>query len=404
MKFLLIKALTMIFSSMPLNSAATPLDLFIRMVWLWGAVGMMFSLAGMTGRFTIGAGGQVAAGMVSAGRAVIDKAVAASVIGGGGGAMVAGGLAALSTLTSGAGGGSADTGSELSGAPAALPGGGNHATAALGQAMQHSGQAQRYRRDAAIAAALGLRGASAAFGWKASNAMLEAREHELSARLAQMAQQEERWAERASVESGEAMSPLVQNVASQVSNTMGGPYSRATIESFTKGLRQEAGDPSNVSGALAQIKRDMSSLGLYPEKMLEQYPKQMGALTAAYQRGVAGGGARERLDHGLKLVKGTPIWKDAGLVNSLVPPSAQSLEVAMPVAALDMSAIGIPRDVVDHLGNQHEEGFASWLSRYPIEEALTPAQRLEASLKDAPPAIRDTLAPYIQQYNQENDQ
>lgn len=220
-----LKALTLI-AIFPLGAAAIfkatavvsnpltfdgPVGAVIRLIWLWGAVGFLFALAGIAGRFSIGTGMEVAGQMVKAGKAVVELGVMAGATGGAGlvagagtGALGAsngaamGGNSGQAAGVLGAGSNSASGGS--SGAATNTGGGGSAPMPAGGtgdalldenlKAADALGDARTHHRQARQADSLGMRRAGNFFRSQAREDELRARRHELSARLEQYVRRE----------------------------------------------------------------------------------------------------------------------------------------------------------------------------------------------------------------------
>lgn len=217
----------------------------IRVIWLWGATGMLLSLSGILGKMTISATADGLKAMVGTVQQIASVAALAAV---GAGALGAGGAAA------GAGGAGAATTAEGAGAgvsgasgAASLPASGE--SAALG----HLNAAQDLTRQAATFDALGLR-APAQF----SRAM--ARSHEISARQVELASRMERFEGSETQGTDFGFAP---NVNAGIAATFQG--SKAEFDQGYQG----------ISPLLSQH-------GLTPELFASQYPEDTGRLVQAY--------------------------------------------------------------------------------------------------------------------------
>lgn len=209
----------------------------IRVIWLWGATGMLLSLSGILGKMTITATADGLKAMVGTVQQVASIAALAAA---GAGALGAGG--AVGGASAGASGASAVT---------SLPASGE--SAALG----HLSAAQELTRQAATFDALGLR-APAQF----SRAM--AHSHELSARQVELSQRMQRVTEgETSVETQGADFGFAPTVNRGIAATFQG--SKAEFDQGYQG----------VSPLLSQH-------GLTPELFASQYPEDTGRLVQAY--------------------------------------------------------------------------------------------------------------------------
>jgi hypothetical protein len=223
----------------------------IRVIWLWGATGMLLSLSGILGKMTITATADGLKAMVGTVQQIASIAALAAA---GAGALGAGGAAAGAGAGSGAATATEGAGAGMSGASAAassLPASGE--SAALG----HLNAAQDLTRQAATFDALGLR-APAQF----SRAM--AHSHELSARQVELNQRMQRVTEgEISVETQGADFGFAPNVNRGIAATFQG--SKAEFDQGYQG----------VSPLLSQH-------GLTPELFASQYPEDTGRLVQAY--------------------------------------------------------------------------------------------------------------------------
>lgn len=213
------------------------LSAIIRVIWLWGATGMLLSLSGILGKMTITATADGLKAMVGTVRQVASIAALAAA---GAGALGAGG--AVGGASAGASGASTTT---------SLPAPGE--SAALG----YLNAAQDLTRQAAAFDALGLRAPA-----QYSRAM--AHSHELSARQVELSQRMQRVTEgETSVETQGADFGFAPNVNRGIAATFQG--SKAEFDQGYQG----------VSPMLSQH-------GLTPELFASQYPEDTGRLVQAY--------------------------------------------------------------------------------------------------------------------------
>lgn len=226
----------------------------IRVIWLWGATGMLLSLSGILGKMTITATADGLKAMVGTVQQIASIAALAAA---GAGALGAGGAAAGAGAGSGGVGAATATegaGAGMSGASAAassLP------TTGESAALGHLNAAQDLTRQAATFDALGMR-APAQF----SRAM--AHSHELSARQVELNRRMQRVTEgETSVETQGADFGFAPNVNRGIATTFQG--SKAEFDQGYQG----------VSPLLSQH-------GLTPEIFASQYPEDTGRLVQAY--------------------------------------------------------------------------------------------------------------------------
>jgi hypothetical protein len=216
----------------------------IRVIWLWGATGMLLSLSGILGRMTISATADGLKAMVGTVQQIASIAALAAA---GAGAMGAGGAAGGASI----GASSATNAGESAGVGLAGASGGpaSGESAALG----HLNAAQDLGRQAATFDAMGLR-APAQF----SRAM--AHSHELSARQVELASRMERFSGTENQGTDFGFAP---NVNAGIASTFQG--SKTEFDQGYQGL----------SPLLSQH-------GLTPEIFASQYPEDTGRMVQAY--------------------------------------------------------------------------------------------------------------------------
>ncbi len=224
----------------------------IRVMWLWGASGMLLSLAGILSKLTLTATADGLKAMVGAVQQIASIAALAAA---GAGAVGAGGMAA-GGASAGAGPGPADLGSAgaaggagTAGASASASGGMSADSAALG----HLNAAQSLTQQAATFDALGMH-APAQF----SRAM--AHSHEISARQAQLTERIQR----------------VSGTETEGTNFGFAPTVNSGIASTFSGSQT---DFQNSYDSLSPY---MAQHGLTPEVFASQYPEDTGRMAQAY--------------------------------------------------------------------------------------------------------------------------
>jgi hypothetical protein len=210
------------------------LSAILRVVWLWGATGLLLSLAGILGKMTISTTADAFGGMIKAAQQIVSIGMlAASGVGAGAvgaaGATTSAGASATSTATSG-----------LTGAEAA---------------MGHLNAAQQLTQQAGNLEAMGLR-APAAYNRSLAHG------HELAARQ---------------VELGERMQRFNGAPPSSPSNDFGfSPSVNASIQSSFNGSPQE------FQQGFQAMSSDITQHGMDPNVFAAQYPQETAQMTRAY--------------------------------------------------------------------------------------------------------------------------
>ena len=211
------------------------LSAILRVIWLWGATGLLLSLAGILGKMTISTTADAFGGMIKAAQQVVSIGMlAASGVG-------AAGAGAMGTAgaTAGAGGASAAT-SGLTGAEAA---------------MSHLNTAQQLTQQAGNLEAMGLR-APAAYNRSLAHG------HELAARQAEL---------------GERMQRFNGAPPTSPSDDFGfSPSVNASIQSNFNGSPQE------FQQGFQSVSADISQHGMDPNVFAAQYPQETAQMTRAY--------------------------------------------------------------------------------------------------------------------------
>ncbi|MEI7849999.1 MAG: hypothetical protein WCK35_29675 [Chloroflexota bacterium] len=227
----------------------------IRVMWLWGASGMLLSLAGILSKLTLTATADGLKAMVGAVQQIASIAALAAAGAGAVGAGAAGGMAAGGASAgagagpgpAGLGGAGAATGTATAGSSAS--GGISADSAALG----HLNAAQSLTQQAATYDALGMH-APAQF----SRAM--AHSHEISARQAQLTERMQR----------------VSGTETEGTNFGFAPTVNSGIASTFSGSQT---DFQKSYDSLAPY---MSQHGLTPDVFASQYPEDTGRMAQAY--------------------------------------------------------------------------------------------------------------------------
>jgi len=211
------------------------LSAILRVVWLWGATGLLLSLAGILGKMTISTTADAFGGMIKAAQQIISiGALAASGVGAAGaGAVGAAGASGSASTTSVATSG-------LTGAEAA---------------MGHLNAAQQLTQQAENLDAMGLH-APAAYNRSLAHG------HELAARQAELGERMQRF-------NGVTSTPPSQDFGFS-------PSVNASIQSSFKGSPQE------FKQGFQAMSADITQHGLDPNVFAAQYPEETAHMTRAY--------------------------------------------------------------------------------------------------------------------------
>lgn len=223
----------------------------IRVIWLWGATGMLLSISGILGKMTLSATADGLKAMVGTVRQIASIAALAAT---GAGALGAGGAAA--GTVGGAAGTAAGPTSPISGSsgiavggPATSPTGAGLEGSALG----HLNAAQGLTQQAAAFDALGLHQPA-----QFSRAM--AHSHEISARQVELSERMQRF-------SGSETTGTDFGFAPNINAGIG-----ATFQ----------GSPADFQKGYQELSPFMTQHGLTPDIFAAQYPEDTGRMVQAY--------------------------------------------------------------------------------------------------------------------------
>lgn len=213
------------------------LSAILRVIWLWGATGLLLSLAGILGKMTISTTADAFGGMIKAAQQIVSIGMLAA---SGVGAAGAGAVGAAGATSSAGAGGAAATTSGLTGAEAA---------------MGHLNAAQQLTQQAGNLEAMGLR-APAAYNRSLAHG------HELAARQAEL---------------GERMQRFNGAPSTPSSNDFGfSPSVNASIQSNFNGSPQE------FQQGFQAMSADITQHGMDPNVFAAQYPQETAQMTRAY--------------------------------------------------------------------------------------------------------------------------
>lgn len=212
------------------------LSAILRVIWLWGATGLLLSLAGILGKMTISTTADAFGGMIKAAQQIISiGALAASGVG-------AAGAGAVGAAGTSAGATEAAASSGLTGAEAAM----SHLNAA-GQLTQQAGNLD----------AMGLH-APAAYNRSLAHG------HELAARQAELGERMQRFGGVAS-----ASTPASQDFG----------FSSSVNSSIQSNFN---GSPQEFQQGFQAMSTDIAKHGMDPNAFAAQYPEETAHMTRAY--------------------------------------------------------------------------------------------------------------------------
>lgn len=213
------------------------LSAILRVVWLWGATGLLLSLAGILGKMTISTTADAFGGMIKAAQQIVSIGMLAA---SGVGAAGAGAVGAAGATTGASASATSTATSGLTGAEAA---------------MGHLNAAQQLTQQAGNLEAMGLR-APAAYNRSLAHG------HELAARQAEL---------------GERMQRFNGAPPSSPSDDFGfSPSVNASIQSNFNGSPQE------FQQGFQAMSADITQHGMDPNVFAAQYPQETAQMTRAY--------------------------------------------------------------------------------------------------------------------------
>lgn len=225
------------------------LSAVIRVIWLFGATGLLLSLAGILSKMTLTASVDALGGMVKAAKQIVSiGALAASGVGAAAGAG-AGAAGAAGAGAAGAG----SSASGMAGASGALSGG--------EAAMSHLNAAQDLTQRAASFDALGLK-APAAYN------RAQAHSHELAARQAELGERMQRFG------GGQASQP-----SQPPSQGQGFGFSSSVNSAIGSTFQ---GSPQDFQKGFSGLSSHISQHGLDPNTLVAQYPEDTSRMVQAY--------------------------------------------------------------------------------------------------------------------------
>jgi hypothetical protein len=243
------------------------LSILIRLLWLWGATGLLLALAGILSRVTLSASAEALGQLTGAVKAIVSTAVlagtaaaGAGTAGGGAGGGAAGASAGASTGGLGGLGGGGPGLATGSAAANAGPSGDGDAADIMG----HYNQAQALTRRAGTLGALGLHA-------PAQYTRTQAHLHELEARKLDL---QNRMARFLGGESGAA-----SDLRGELTAVQDFGFSR----SVNQGIQATfSGTAEEFQDGFTGFSQHIAQAGLDPHRVAEQYPEDMGRMVDAY--------------------------------------------------------------------------------------------------------------------------
>ena len=247
------------------------LSILIRLLWLWGATGLLLALAGILSRVTLSAGVEAFGQLTSAVKAVVSTAVLAGTVATGAGAAGAG------ASGGGAGGGTAGATPTKTGGGPDSSGGGTGLAAGNGVAARglsgesghadilgHYDQAQTLTRRAGLLGALGFQAPAQYTRTQAHLHELEARKLDLQNRMARFLGEDTR-----------APSSLRTDLTAVQDFGFSRSVNQGIQATFT-------GSEGEFHDGFTGLSQHLAQAGLDPHRVAEQYPEEVGRMVDVY--------------------------------------------------------------------------------------------------------------------------
>ena len=214
----------------------------IRILWLFGAAGMLMTMTGILGRITLGSAAETLGKMWDAAKGIVGTVALV-------GAGVATGGAAL-----------AGEGVALAGGSAAVAGSGETAMASgLGGALDSLGKANSMNTMSTLFSGMGLPRHAQVAGGLARGHEIEARSQELSTRIGHFNQHQQEGPDR---------DVGITGVTPRTSQTV--------LDSF-------GGSADDFKQVFPAIESRLRSSGLEPGVVANQYPRELGSMARLYR-------------------------------------------------------------------------------------------------------------------------
>jgi hypothetical protein len=214
----------------------------IRILWLFGAAGMLMTMTGLLGRITLGSAAETLGKMWDAAKGIVGTVALV-------GAGVATGGAALGA-----------EGAAVAGGGTALAGGGEAAVASgMGGALDSLGKANTMNTMSTLFSGMGLPRHAQVAGGLARGHEIEARSQELSTRIGHFNQHQH---EQSASDVG------ISGVAPRAARTM--------LDNF-------GGSADDFKQVFPAIESKLRSSGLEPGVVANQYPRELGSMARLYR-------------------------------------------------------------------------------------------------------------------------
>lgn len=214
----------------------------IRILWLFGAAGMLMTMTGILGRITLGSAAETLGKMWDAAKGIVGTVALV-------GAGVATGGAAL-----------AGEGAVLTGGGTALAGGGETAMASgLGGALDSLGKANTMNTMSTLFSGMGLPRHAQVAGGLARGHEIESRSQQLSARIGNFNQHQQQQA---------APDVGISGIASNATQTM--------LDNF-------GGSANDFKQVFPAIESKLRASGLEPGNVANQTPGELGSMARLYR-------------------------------------------------------------------------------------------------------------------------
>jgi hypothetical protein len=215
----------------------------IRILWLFGAAGMLMTMTGILGRITLGSAAETLGKMWDAAKGIVGTVALL-------GAGVATGGAAL-----------ASEGAALAGGSAAVAGGGGETALAggLGGALDSLGKANSMNTMSTLFGGMGLPRHAQVAGGLARGHEIESRSQELSTRIGHFNQHQQE---------GPARDVGISDVTPRTSQTV--------LDNF-------GGSADEFKQVFPAIEARLRSSGLEPGVVANQYPGELGSMARLYR-------------------------------------------------------------------------------------------------------------------------
>jgi len=219
----------------------------IRILWLFGAAGMLMTMTGILGRITLGSAGETLGKMWDAAKGIVGTVALVGAGVAAGGDALAGVGTALPSHTGGLAARTVASGGETS------------AASGLNKAMDSLGKANSMNNMSALFSSVGLPRHAQVAGGLARGHEIEARSQELSRRIGQFNQHQQ---------GGHNSDVGISGVAPKANQIL--------LDNF-------GGSADDFKRVFPAIESKLRSSGLEPGVVANQYPRELGSMTRLYR-------------------------------------------------------------------------------------------------------------------------